>query len=174
MIDIRWSPLGADSGRKPRPKQIRKQRAQRLFNGWAGGKTYADLAAAEGLTIEQVRKIIRYYVRELWRTHYKWRMAEARCHALAIELRLLRLGKDCPDQPIESLSPPACWLKAFRRAGVETVNHLRTVDAETLLVRLRFPAGAIDWAIMKLDKLGLSHVLKRPESRAATGKIIAF
>ena len=41
----------------------------------------------------------------------------------------------------------------------------RAVYAETLLAIKRLPREANDWAILKLDQLGLSHVLQRPTWR---------
>jgi hypothetical protein len=105
---------------------------------------------------------IRHHVRALWIADAQWKKAEARCRALAMELNLLRIGKEAPpDKPIESLAPPECWRKAWLRAGIETVNQLRSIDPVTLLAQWRFPRGALDWAVMKLDREGLSHRLIR-------------
>lgn len=85
---------------------------------------------------------------------------------MAMEIRQLRLGLEpAPDRPIETLNPPACWLKWFKEARVLTVNELRAVTTDILLDRPTFPKGAIDWAIMRLDREGLSHALLRTRDR---------
>ena len=123
----------------------------------------AEIASQNHLSVEAFRTELRNHLQSFWRTHDKWKLAEIRCHAMAMELRLLRLGKEAaPDRPLESLDPPKYWLAAYRKAHIETVNQLRAVDAEYLLGHPRFPVGAIDWAVLKMDRLGLSHRLERP------------
>lgn len=169
MIDRRKSPLVQHNNYAPWPREIARDRAQRMFNAWVNGKTYEQVAAKYSLvsrpiTADEVRGIIRHWVKILWQTHKKWRLAEVRCHALAMELALLRIGEKAdPDQPIQTLGMPDCWVRAYLRVGVDTVNQLRSIDAETLLAFWKFPFGAIRSAIMKLDKLGLGHrlVLKK-------------
>lgn len=162
--DRRKSPLLDRSQYAARPREIARSRAHKLFNSWVAGRSYAVLASTYNLQEWEVRKIIKNHLSTLWIAETKWRRAEVRCHALAMELRLLRLGEKAePDYPIEDLKPPEYWLKAFKAAGIETVYQLRAVDTDMLLANWRFPAGAIDWAIMKLDKLKLSHALARPK-----------
>jgi DNA-binding CsgD family transcriptional regulator len=162
----RWFPSIVDPCRADRPKQIERKRAHRIFNAWVAGMPYAEVAAKEGITVDQLRVLITRHVKILRESIRKWHMAEARCLALSMELRLLRIGKEAPpDQPIETLNPPKCWLTEFHHEGIMTVNQLRAVDSEMLLSRWQFPIGAVDWAVMKLDKLGLSHVLRRPKVR---------
>jgi hypothetical protein len=149
-----------------RPEEVKAFRARRIFNQWVSGMGYGELAARHGMAVEGVRTVLRQELVTMRQAWAKWKLAEARCKALAMELRLLRLGREAPpDQPIEAIDPPAMWLKAFHAAGIETVNQLRAVEAEVLLANWRFPREALGWAILKLDRLGLSHGLKIPRAQ---------
>ena len=171
-LDWGYSPLRKHPEFALRPKQITRAAAHQLFGQWASGMPYSKIADRHYMTISGVRETIRNHVRELWRVHYKWKLAETRCHALSMELRLLRAGQECPsDQPIEALKPPKIWMKAFRQAGLSTVNQLRAVSTDVLLSQYRFPKGAIDWAILKFDKLGLSYALKDYGRRPMRAKL---
>ncbi len=147
-------------------RDIARDRAHKMFIAYARGMTCEQIAAAWAIPVDQVRAVITECVRQFWKAFVKWKTAEIRCRAMAMEVRLLRCGKDCPvDQPIETLGPPPRWMKAFRKAGLATVNQLRAASPDVLLYFQWFPRGAIDWAILKLDKVGLSHSLakkKRP------------
>ena len=162
--DRRHSPLLDRSLYAPRTKEIRRAKAHKIFCRWVAGDSYEKLSSQFKVSVDDVRYTLRYHVRELYSVYAKRRLAEIRCHALAMELRLLRMQKDAPpDQSIEVLNPPKIWLQAFYKAGIYTVYQLRCVDSDTLLAHKRFPCGAIDWACMKFEKLGLSHALRRPE-----------
>jgi hypothetical protein len=140
---------------------FRSRRGIKMVRAWASGKSYVEIAGGR-FTVDEVRDIIRYHIEYLFKAHTKWRLAQIKCHALGIELRALRSGKDCPDRPIEALNPPAVWLRVFRKAGIETVNQLRAVDEAFLLGKQQFPRAALHWACMKLDRLKLSHALISP------------
>lgn len=180
-IELRNSPLVKHDKFKPTKKQVWRRRAHRIFLARLSGKSYEECgkigadglgSAATGKTIltpEEARKLIARRAGDLAKAEYKWKLAECRCHALAMELRLLRIGKEAaPDQPLDAINTPSFWLSAFHGAGIDTVNQLRSIDADMLLARWQFPAGAIDWAIMKLDKMGLSHALRRPARKRFT------
>jgi hypothetical protein len=125
-----------------------------------GGTPFSAIARQAEMSEHRVRVTVGLYVRHVWDAFEKLRRAEVACRALAMEVRLLRLGKEAPrDEPIEKIGPPEQYLKQFRAAGILTVNQLRAVDRETLLSRYRFPAGAIDWGILTLDRMKLSHSL---------------
>lgn len=165
----RHSPLNQEGQFTPRPREIHHAFAKRVWLRWLRGHTASDIARDEGMTVDEIRRMIKAHIKVLVCTTFKWKRAEARCHALAMELNLLRIGKEAPpDQPIETLNVPDFWLKPLKGAGIDTVNQLRSIDAEMLLTRDRFPSGAVDWAVMKLDKLGLSHRLahSRPKRRS--------
>ena len=148
-----------------RAAERKRRQAATIFNLYFSGKSYAEIGVSQKVSAEEVRKLISYHVRSLWDVAQKWKAAEMRCHAMAMELRLLRLGKEAPpDQPLKTLRPPKRWLKAFEGAEIETVNQLRSVDGEMLLARYRFPVQAIHWAILTLDKKGLSHRLDKKKN----------
>jgi hypothetical protein len=170
--DWAYSPLRKQPEFSIKPKQLARGMAHRIFAQWAGGMAYTEIADRRGMTADGVKIVIKNHISELWRVYHKWKMAETKCHALSMELRLLRAGKDCPeDQPIEAIKPPKIWLKAFRQAGIGTVNQLRAVSTDVLLSQYRFPEGAIDWAILKMDKLGLTYALQKSGRRAALTKL---
>jgi hypothetical protein len=77
-------------------REVHRQRARRIFNRWVRGHSFEVIAADEKVTKEQAHRIVVLHLRECWRSWYKWRLAETRCHALAMELRLLRIGKEAP------------------------------------------------------------------------------
>ena len=167
-----YSPLRKQPEFALKPKQLRREMAHSIFRQWAIGIPYKDIADRHYMTIDGVRDVITNHISELWRVYHKWKLAETRCHALSMELRLLRAGKDYPpDQPIEAIRPPKIWLKAFRRAGITTVNQLRAVSTDVLLSQYHFPEGAIDWAILKMDKMGLTYALQRSGRRPSRTKL---
>ena len=167
-----YSPLRKQPEFALKPKQLARGMAHTIFTQWASGISYAEIASRHYMTADGVRVVIKNHISELWRVYHKWRLAETKCHALSMELRLLRAGRDCPeDQPLEAIRPPKIWLKAFRRAGIGTVNQLRAVSTDVLLSQYRFPEGAIDWAILKMDKLGLTYALQRSGRRPSRAKL---
>jgi hypothetical protein len=150
-------------GHKPGREEIQAERVHHMFLRWLYGSTMDQIAVDNKISKTTAVARVAQHVKSLWRSHAKWRLAEIKCHAMSMELRLLRMGKEAqPDRPIETLHPPAPWLKLYKNVGIDTVNQLRAVDTETLLAHWRFRVGAIDWAILALDKLGLSHVLNLP------------
>jgi hypothetical protein len=160
-----WPPIGKC---RHRARYVRRQKIHDMFLAWVRGESYEELSKRSQLPVEHIRSLIKEHVRQLVISYRKWKKAEARCRALGMELRLLRLNRGPePDRPIETLNPPTLWLKAFRQAGIDTVHKLRTVSEDMLLSSPKFPRRAIDWAVMTLDMLGYSHCLRRPrfESR---------
>ncbi len=165
---MRTSPIRSDPQYRRQPDEVMEWRARKIVNAWAQGMVYPEIARLHGMTVSGVREVITRNIRELWEARMKWKLAEMRCRAMAMELRYLRLGLECPeDQAIEVLEPGERTLAAFREAGVETVNQLRSVDAVVLGMRRHFPRSAIAWAILKLDSLGLSHRLKMQKKNLA-------
>jgi len=139
------------------------RRSRRLFGFFVRGKTPQELAEQYHITVDQVRTILKSHVKVCHVARNKWLAAEARCMALSMELALLRMGLEAePDQPIETLDPPKQWLELFRRHGVLTVRQLRSIENNALLYKHRFHGNAIQWAILKLDRMGLSHRLVMP------------
>ena len=151
--------LRNDPRQKIHTKRVGQELDRYMFTHWATGYTYQQLADSCGKTIPDVRQAIKTEIQHLAKAREKWLAAERRCRALGMALRLVHLPAD-QDQPLESLKCPPRWLKHFQAAGVTTVNRLRSIDTEMLISRYRFPAPAIDWAIVKLDRLELSHVLR--------------
>jgi hypothetical protein len=141
-------------------RESRTQRSLAMFDLWLAGKSHEQIAQRFETTPSEARRLIGLTIGDLRVARRKWKLAEIRCRALAMELRSLRLGQDCPDRSIVALGPPPRWLKHFKAAGIETVNQLRSVTIEFLLSRPKFPWPAATWAVLRLDELGLSHVLK--------------
>lgn len=160
-------PLRSKPGYERTPEQTSFIRGRDIVRKWAEGMEYLDIAEFHGMTVKGVREILPQYLKGLWHARYKWRMAEMRCRAMALELRCLRVGLECPeDQPLETLNPSEKSLKIFKRAGVHTVNQLRSVDGVVLANSDHFRRSALVWAILKLDELGLSHRLRVVNDRA--------
>jgi hypothetical protein len=151
-------------GKQGKRDRINRARAKRVIWAALTGVSYEVIAKREGITVKKLHDYIGCYTKWFWNAYDKWEAAESRCRVMAMELNLLRIGKEAPrDRPLESLHPPELWMKWFKIAGIETVNQLRSVDSKTLLDRPRFATGAIEWAILKLGKAGLSHRLTAPQ-----------
>lgn len=142
--------------------QVSRTRSREMFRRFIGGRTLQEISKEFSAPPDEIRRLIRMHVKVQWVCARKWKLAEVKCRALSMELRLLRMGKEAPeDKPIQSLEPPKRWLAAFLSADIDTVNKLRSVDTDLLRANWRFPNHAIDWACMKLNSLGLSHRLTR-------------
>lgn len=162
-----WRPRQMRQDPRFQRQELPAYRRQKLMQQWARGASYREIAITHGTSVEVVRRTIASALKSLWNAKSKWKRAEAACRAMAVELHYLRLGQQPPpDQPIESLDPSPRALRAFKAAGLHTVNQLRAADPQLLLERTGFPRSAITWAILKLDALGLSHRLVR-EKKAA-------
>ena len=136
-------------------------RAQSMFRQRLCGNSMQKVAESHQCSQEKVRAIVAKHASRLYETYEKWKRAEIRCHAMAMEIALLRLGKEvAPDRPLEAINTPPLWLRHFKQVGIETVNQLRAVDPDMLLAHWRFPKGAIEWAILELGKRKLSHRLR--------------
>jgi len=147
--------------------KLRFSHQQQIYFGCQAGHTPERIARDLRIPIERVVKVTRLHTHYLWKLLDKWRQSEVKCRALAMELRQLRAGKECqPDQPIETLFPPQAYLDLFKAVGVETVNQLRSLDPDTLRAYYKFPVAAIHWALLTLDKNGLSHGLA-PKQKVA-------
>jgi hypothetical protein len=144
------------------PAGIRRERNRRIFFCYIGGATREWIAQRYDLTVEQVQNAIHSQAIMLYKAADRWRLAEANCRRLRMDLMMERYGKEYRDRPIETLKPPAIWLKWFKQVGITTVNQLRAVEADQLFMERGFPMRALEWAILALDKLGYSYVLKRP------------
>jgi hypothetical protein len=146
-------------------------RGREMLKAWASGVPYQEIALLHGTDVPTARRVVRGYLRGLWKAKHKWKQAELRCRELATQLAWERLGKQPPpDQPLESLDPSARALRVLNRAGIRTVNQLRSIDTAYLLDRDHFPRQVLVWAILKLDSLGLSHRLRAERGRDSLPK----
>lgn len=141
------------------------RRNHRIFSCYLRGIPYGEIAKQHNLSLPAVHAIIRATSHNLWVAWAKWLRAQGQCRRLAMELRMLKLGLEPPeDRPIETLNPPDNVLAGWKRAGVHTVNQLRSIDPITVVSSTGMRTIYMRWAILALDELGLSHLLRLPRS----------
>ena len=177
------SPLLLGSNHKLTKWQLHRGRVQHMLWARLSGKSYEEcgkldyhgdiMTEKSWSTPEEVQKILRHLIHDvMWKAYTRWQIAEIRCHALAMEVRLLRLhGTAPPDQTLDEWGMPPVYLRAFKAVRIDTLYKLRSVDSEMLMANWRFPKAAIAWAIMKLDHEGLSHSLSMQRKNLTWKKI---